>query len=290
MTINYVEKYQNEFDQRLVQGSITAELETPRVEWLGAKSFKVTTLSTGGYKPHTRDKGFNSGTMSNDHKVYTLDFDRDIEFYADKADVDETNQALSAANISKNFITEHATPEMDAYRISKLATAAITNGKFAAEDDINKSNVVDKLKAAILPIRKYGANNIIIYVSSEVMDALERAEDFTRNITVTQTNDIDTRVTSLDGIKLVEAWDDTRFKTKFDFSDGFKPTSGTKSINFLIVAKPAVVAKVKFNSVYLFAPGQVGQGDGWLYQNRLYHDLFVMEQKKDGIYVSHKTS
>lgn len=290
MTINYATKYQKEFDQRLVQGSITAELETPNVDWKDAKSFSVTTLSVGGYKPHTRDKGFNSGSVSNDKKIYTLEFDRDIEFYVDKADVDETNQDLSAANISRTFITEHATPEMDAYRISKMATAAITNGKFASEDDITKANVVDKLKAAILPIRKYGANNIIIYVSSEVMDALERAENFTRNITVTQTNDIDTRVTSLDGVKLVEAWDDTRFKTKFDFTDGFVKAADGKDINFLVVAKPAVVAKAKFNSVYLFAPGQVGQGDGWLYQNRLYHDLFVMDQKKDGIYVSHKTA
>lgn len=290
MTINYATKHQKDFDQRLVQGSITAELETPSVDWKGAKSFSVTTLSVGGYKPHTRDKGFNSGTVSNDKKIYTLEFDRDIEFYVDKADVDETNQELSAANISRTFITEHATPEMDAYRISKMATAAITNGKFKAEEDITNENVVSKLKAAILPVRKYGANNLIIYVSSEVMDALERAKDFTRNITVTQTNDIDTRVTSLDGVKLVEAWDDTRFKTKFDFSNSFVKAGDGKDINFLLVAKPAIIAKAKFNSIYLFAPGQVGQGDGWLYQNRLYHDLFVMEQKKDGLYVSHKNS
>ena len=66
--------------------------------------------------------------------------------------------------------------------------------------------------------------------------------------------------------------------------------SDGKDINFLIVAKPAVIAKAKFNSIYLFAPGQHTEGDGYLYQNRLYHDLFVLETKKDGVYVSHKSA
>ncbi|HES9049733.1 TPA: hypothetical protein VPG36_001000 [Streptococcus pyogenes] len=290
MSINYVTKREKEFDQKLMQGALTNILETPRVNWLGAKSFEIPTVSVSGYKAHTRSKGYNSGTVSNDKKVYTLNFDRDIEFFVDVADVDETNQELSMANITGTFITEHATPELDAYRFSKLATTAITATQFKAEDDYSETNVYSRLKAAILPIRKYGAGNIVIYVSSEIMDFLERSKDFTRSIATTSPQGIDTRVTSLDGVQIVEVWDDARFKTQFEFTDGFVKASGGKDINFLIVAKPAVIAKAKFNSIYLFAPGQHTEGDGYLYQNRMYHDLFVLENKKDGVYVSHKSA
>ena len=151
-------------------------------------------------------------------------------------------------------------------------------------------NIYTKLKAALLPVRKYGAQNIVMYVSSEVMDFLERSKEFTRSIATTSPQGIDTRVTSLDGVQLIEVWDDARFKTKFDFTEGFVKASDGKNINFLIVAKPAVIAKAKFNSIYLFAPGQHTGGDGYLYQNRLYHDLFVLQSKQDGVYVSHKSA
>ncbi|HGI1340533.1 TPA: hypothetical protein ACJP9Y_000976 [Streptococcus pyogenes] len=290
MSINYVTKREKQFDQKLMQGALTSILETPKVNWLGAKSFEIPTVSVSGYKAHTRSKGYNAGTVSNDKKVYTLNFDRDIEFFVDSADVDETNEELSAANVTGTFITEHATPELDAYRFSKLATTAITATKFKSEDDYSETNVYSRLKSAILPIRKYGAANIVIYVSSEIMDFLERSKDFTRSIATTSPQGIDTRVTSLDGVQIIEVWDDARFKTQFEFTDGFVKASGGKDINFLIVAKPAVIAKAKFNSIYLFAPGQHTEGDGYLYQNRMYHDLFVLENKKDGVYVSHKSA
>ncbi len=75
---------------------------------------------------------------------------------------------------------------------------------------------------------------------------------------------------------------------KYDFTEGYKVTDDAKSINFEFVAKPAVIPIVKENAIYMFAPGQHTEGDGYLYQNRLYHDLFVKSQKQDGIYVSLK--
>lgn len=290
MSINYITKHEGQFEKRLMQGSLTAILETPKVNWLGARSFELPTISVTGYKAHTRSKGYNAGTVSNDKNVYTLGFDRDVEFFVDTADVDETNQELSAANISNTFISEHATPEVDAYRFSKIATNAITNGHYKQEDDYSEVNVFSRLKAAILPIRKYGASNIVVYVSSEIMDFLERSKDFTRSIATTSPQGIDTRVTSIDGVQFIEVWDDARFKTQFDFTTGFVKADGGKDINFMIVAKPAIIAKAKFNSIYLFAPGQHTEGDGYLYQNRLYHDLFVLKSQEDGVYVSHKSA
>lgn len=284
---NYVEKYQDALDQTLQQESLTAELETPNVNWLDAKTFRVQTVKTSGYKDHDREtKGFNSGTLTVQNKPYELSFDRDIEFFVDKADVDETKQALSAGNITKIFSTENATPEMDAYRFQKLAKYAAEDGN-STDEAVTKANVVSTLKAAILKNRRFGTQNLILYVSSQVMDALEQSEAFSRSISVQNTGtNIETRVTSLDGVRIKEVWAEERFYDDFDFSEGFVPKETSKKLNYLLVAKPAVVAKAKFASVYLFAPGQVGQGDGWLYQNRIYHDLFRYEEQKNAVIAS----
>lgn len=287
MTINYIKKDGGLFDQKINQGLLTSVLGVPEVNLVnGGKSFTLTTISTSGLQAHSRSKGFNSGTYSNDKEVYTMGQDRDVEFYVDTQDVDETNQDLAVSNISKVFIEEQVQPEIDAYRFSKMATDA---GQ-VKEETLTVDNVYTQLKAALLPVRKYGAQNIIGFVSSEVMDFLERSKEFTRSITNQNvgTTALESRVTSIDGVQLVEVWDDTRFKTEYDFSDGYKPKDTAKDINFILVAKQAVIPVVKENAIYLFAPGQHTEGDGYLYQNRLYHDLFIKKQKEDGVSVSLK--
>lgn len=287
-SINYAVKYQRELDQMLKQGALTSRLETPQVNWLNAQTFQVPSLSVSGFKQHSRNGGFNRGDVTATHEPYTLSFDRDVEFFVDQADVDESNQAASAANVTRVFMQENAIPEIDAYRLSKLATRAITEGQ-AAGEAVDNTNIYDKIKAALLPIRKYGPGNVVVYMSSQAMDALERSTDFTRKIEVTATGPqgIESRVTSIDGVQLIEVWDDERFHTSYDFTTGFIAASGSYAINFLVVAQPSVVAKAKINSIYLFQPGDHTQGDGYLYQNRMYHDLFVRKNKADGVYVSH---
>ena len=282
--INYAEKYSSELDQILVQESLTGILETPNVNWLDAKTFHIPSINVSGYKTHSRNGGFNRGSVETTNEPYTLGFDRDVEFFVDRADVDESAQAASAANVTRTFMNEHSMPEMDAYRFSKIATRAIAEGQTASAA-ITSANVYDVLKAAILPVRKYGAGNLVMYVSSLVMDALERSDDFTRNIEASGTGALDSRVTSLDGVRIIEVWDIDRFKTAFDFTDGFVAAAGALDINFLLVAKSAIVAKAKLAYIKLWEPGTHTDGDGYLYQNRMYHDLFVMKNKADGVFV-----
>ncbi|EHU8312236.1 TPA: hypothetical protein U0X10_002664 [Listeria monocytogenes] len=287
MAINYVDKYGKELDQKLVFGTYTNELETSNLLWLDAKTFKIQTITTTGLKPHTRNKGYNEGSASNENTAYTITFDRDVEFFVDVMDVDETGQALTAANVTKEFNSRHSAPEVDAYRFSKLATEAKKNGYSTAET-ITEENVFRTLKAAIRKVKKYGTQNLVMYVSVDVMAALELSKDFTRTISNQNIgpSSLETRVTGIDGVKLVEIEAEDRFYDTFDFTDGYKPAAGAKKLNFLLVNKGTVVGGAKHASIYLHAPGSVGQGDGWLYQYRVYHDIFVLDQQKDGLIAS----
>lgn len=299
---NYVTKDGNLLDQKITAGLFTGALGTPEVDLVnGGRSFTLKTISTSGLQPHTRGKGFNSGTVTDEKTIYTMGQDRDVEFYLDRQEVDETNQELAMANISNVFITEQVQPELDSYRFSKMATSfdnidtSDAEGNLLArthkvEETLDATNAYSQLKTGIGKVRKYGTQNLVGYVSSEVMDSLERSKEFTRNITNQNvgTTALESRITSIDGVQLIEVYEPNRFMTKYDFKDGAKPTEDAQAINFLIIAKPAVISIVKENAVFLFAPGQHTEGDGYLYQNRLYHDLFIKKHKRDGIYSSIK--
>src|SRR5690606_13138063 len=130
-------------------------------------------------------------------------------------------------------------------------------------------------------------SNLIAYISSEAMDALVRSNEFQRVINVQNAGTaIETRVTSLDGVRLVEDWDMARFNTAHDFTSGFQPAG--QDINWVMVSTGEVDDVAKINSIYQFAPGQHTLGDGYVYQNRMYHDLFVMKNKADGVVLSAK--
>ena len=277
-TFNYVEKDGAMLDQKITEGLMTTAIGNADVNLVaGGKSFTLRTISTSGLKAHTRGKGYNEGIIEDSKKVYTMGQDRDIEFFIDQQDVDETNQELAMANISKTFITEHVQPELDAYRFAKMAKGAQDAGQVDTTK-LTKSNVYGAIKDAIMPLRKYGPQNIVGFLSSDAMNKLEQSSD--QNVAGTALN---SRIASIDGIQLIEIWDGARFMSDYDFSDGFKATGDAQNINFMFVSKPSIIQVVKENAVYLFAPGEHTEGDGYLYQNRLYHDLFIRDSRKDGI-------
>ncbi|QNO11521.1 main capsid protein [Oenococcus phage Vinitor-27] len=295
--VNYVnnDNFANALDMKIKQGLITSVFPTPSVDYTqNAKSFYLRNVITSGFGPHSRNGGWNRGSISDEKKLYEMTQDRDVEFFVDKMDVDETNNEVAAATISSQFVTYQATPEIDAYRFSKLASIAAANPtdllgySHYAQEEISNANIYTRLKEAILPLRKYGQTNMTGFVSTETMDALERSTETTRYSTDQNvgTTALESRITSLDGVKLIEVWDLDRFYDSFDFSNGFNATTGSRKINFMFVTNTALIPIVKEQAVYLFTPGQHTEGDGYLYQNRLYHDIFVRQSQIDGVYVS----
>lgn len=288
--VNYATKYSREFDHMFRQNLVTAPLLRAANDerWINAQTVLISDLETQGLGSHDRGFGWNTREVKNNRTPYTLEMDRDAEFFVDKADVDESNQDLAAANVTKKFMENWVIPEVDAYRFSKLAKAAETRGA-VKEETLTKDNVYQRLVEMTNKLRKYGSGNVIGYLDSETMNALEMSTYFGRNITVQNIapgSALETRIASINGIQLVEVWDEGRMFDEFDFTTGFAPTESTKKINAMFVAKPVVIGTQKIESTYFFAPGQHTKGDGYLFQYRLYHDIFLLKNKKDAIAVS----
>ena len=91
----------------------------------------------------------------------------------------------------------------------------------------------------------------------------------------------------------------TRFYTGIDLLDGktsgeehggYAKADNAADINFMIVNPASAEAIVKHNPLRYFAPDVNQTDDAHLWQYRLYHDLFVYENKVNGIYLSAKAS
>lgn len=307
MALNYAEQWSPELLEILMQGTLTSPFVTSNVRWLDAKTFHFTHMSTSGYKNHSREGGWNKGTYTQTDVPYTLTHDRDVEFMVDKADVDETNATASIQNISRVFEQTWVVPETDALFFSKVAQAAQKTEGYhgsTAASTYTKAKVFGMLKDILAKgkLRRYKANgSLIMYVTSQIMDALEQSTEFTRKIEMTQIAEgglgIETRVTEIDGVPIIEVIDDERFYDAFDWEPeggGFAPlkkveaasgveaVTGAHKINVLVACGQTCKTVPKINSIYYFEPGGHTKGDGYLYQNRSFSDVFVFPNGRDG--------
>lgn len=313
MALNYAEQWNPELLEVLVQNTLTSPFITSNVKWLDAKTFHFTQMSVSGYKNHNRNGGWNTGAYAQTDVPFTVTHDRDVQFLVDKADVDETNETASIQNISRVFEQTQVAPETDALFFSKVAAAAKAAGynSSTAASAYTKANVFGKLKAYLGhgKLRRYKANGaLIMYVTSAIMDLLEQSTDFTRKIEMTQIAEggvgINTRVTDIDGVPVMEVIDDERFYDSFDWeptNGGFEPTKkvaavaagegveavegvdGAHKINVLVANGQTCKTVPKISSIYYFQPGTHTEGDGYLYQNRSLSDVFVFPNGLNGV-------
>lgn len=303
--LNYAEKWSPELLEILMDGAYTSPFITNNVKWLGAKTFHFTHMRTSGYKQHNRAGGWNRGEYIQEDVPFTLAHDRDIEFLVDKADVDETNETASIKNVSEVFHQTQQVPETDAYFFSKVANEAQKlNGYHSetAKADYTKENVFSKLKGYIAAgkLKRHKSKGaLLMYVAPFIMDLLEMSTEFQRKIEMTSISEsglgIETRITDIDGVTVIEVLEDDRFYDKFDFSDGFVPVDKVSHpINVLLASANAVKTVPKISSIYFFAPGTHTEGDGYLYQDRSLSDTFVFpngkDNKIDSVYVDVDTA
>ena len=301
--LNYAQVWEPELLEILMQGALTSPFVTTNVRWLDAKTFHFTQMSTSGYKNHNRNGGWNKGNYVQKDVPFTVTHDRDISFLVDKADVDETNATASIQNISRTYEQNQVVPETDALFFSKVAQAAQKEEGYHSTTAIaayTKAKVFGMLKDILAKgkLRRYKANgSLVMYVSSAIMDALEQSTEFTRKIELTQIAEggigIETRVTDIDGVAVMEVVDDERFYDAFDWepeAGGFEPQkkvasgtakAGAHKINVLVACGQTCKTVPKISSIYYFEPGAHTEGDGYLYQNRSLSDVFVFPNGKD---------
>lgn len=287
---DYAETFTNLLQQKYAKELCSDELtkSNPGVTFLNAQTIKLPRMTVSGYKDHTRTPGFNAGTLSNDWEPKKLEHDRDIEFFVDPMDIDETNLTLSVANIQNTFETEQAIPEKDSYRFSKLHSELTTYSGRIDTTVITAVNFLEAFDTEMAYMDEAGVpeEGRILYVTPSIRKIVKEAEGLQRMMTVTTPSTVNRNVHSLDDvtIKMVPA---ARMKTKYDFTDGCVATADAQQINWILIHPSCVVCRDKYSYIKLFTPGTDSRtADGYLYQNRCYGDLFLLEKKVEGCAVN----
>lgn len=292
---NYAEQFERELQQKYSRELTSYDLENsnPQVKFINAQTIKLPTLTVSGYKDHNRGTlGFNAGSISNDWEAKKLSHDRDIEFFIDPMDVDETNLVVEIANVHNVFETEQAIPEKDSYRYSKLYSEAKTyasNGAVVDNTVLTVENILDwfDTQMAKMDDESVPSEGRILYVTPTMNKLLKNAEGLSRTISVDQnTGNIDRKVYSLDDVK-IKPVPAGRMKTKYDFSNGCVPAGDAKQINLILIHPSCQVTRSKYSYIKVFTPGHDSRtGDDYLYQNRSYGDTFLIKNKACGIAIN----
>ncbi len=270
------------YGHELVSDALYHSNEDIRI--VNTREIKLPRLSVSGYRDHDRSTaGYNSGNYSNDFETKSLDHDRDIEFFVDPMDVDETNQIVSIANIQARFERHQAIPELDCYTFSKLYSEAERVGAVIRTDAVTRANILADFDDNCEAFEDAGVplSRCILYCTAAYRKELKNAEGLQRTLDVGGgSRAVDRRVHSLDDLGEIRTVPLERFKTAYDFTEGYKADATGKQINYILVDPEAQVSRVKYAYINTYTPGHDSRtADNYLYQNRRFNGTFALDQE-----------
>lgn len=293
-TIEHISKHlHNELDEMFVKESVTGVLELLRpggiqLDFVNAKTVKVPNIVMSALSDYSRLNGYPAGDINLTWEAFTLTQDRGKQFTLDAMDNEESG-GIAVIHAMKVFERTQVIPEVDAYRLSTIASKATTAGTKA--ETITANQVI----ARFADIEKYFEDNevptdrVIYFISTEVSRLIKINTELSKLVDVTdvESGNITLKVNTFNGNPIIVV-PPKRFKTAYTFSDGFTPTADAKDINILAVYDAAFISVKKHNRVRAFSPEVVQDKDAWKFNFRIYHDIFVPKNKAVGVYLSHK--
>lgn len=287
--VNYASLYQTALEKPYSTGvKFWALYNTPnntRVKWTGAKTIQVPSITTGGFRDADRDSiGARTRNVDNAWTPYTLNHDREFDTLVDPMDIDESNMALTIANITDVFNSEHKFPEMDKYMASKLHAELTDHSGRILSDTITVDNVLtifdDMMEHA--DENEVPDEGRILYVTPAINTLLKEAKAIQRTLDVRgESTGVNRKVTNLDDVEIVPVAS-SRMKTAYNFTNGAVADSDADDINMILAHPSALYTPQKYEFVDLDEP-TAGTKGKYLYFERKYWDVFVIPQKVHGI-------
>ena len=226
--------------------------------------------------------------------------DRGRKFMIDAMDVDESNFLATAGNVMGEFQRTMLVPEIDAYRISKLAATAMgVDGDVQAEYGytVDGSSIIKKIKTAVKRIRENGYDGEIdILATYDVVGAVEEAALGKLTAMTFSQAGINTQVPQIDGCPLIAVPSNRMYTaiTVYDGKTGGQEAGGYKKgekgldVNFIAIARNVPIAVTKQDKMRIFTPDTYQAANAWSIDYRRYHDLWVLDNKKGSLFVNVK--
>lgn len=300
-TLAYSQILQQALDQKAIHTLLTGWMDSNagQVKYVGGNEVKIPQMSVDGLADYNRSDagaGYVQGAITLSYKTYTMSQDRGRKFQLDAMDVDETNFVATATNVMNVFQTEKVVPEVDAYRLSKLATIAIgvandTNVEYGYTPA--KDTVLAKIKAGIKAIREIGyQGELVIHANYDTVTELELAMAGKLAAVTFSQGGINTQVPAVDGCAIIKTPANRMYSaitlndgtTSTQTAGGYAKAAKALDVNFIIVPREVPIAVTKQDKMRIFDPDTNQDANAWAMDYRRYHELWVLDNKKNLVY------
>lgn len=299
-TLQYATLFQKNLDLLAVQEAVTGWMDANagQVKYTGGAEVKIPKMSVDGMGDYDRDSGYPQGGVNVSYQTREMTQDRGRKFQLDAMDVDETNFVATASSVMGMFQREKVVPEIDAYRLSALATMAIdANVNVAYGYTPAEADILRQIKTGIKAVRDKGfTGQLVIHATPDVTLELEMAMAGKIHAVDFAKGGIVTKVPAVDNVPIIETPQDRMYsaitindgKTSGQTAGGYVKASGAKDVNFIVLPVSTPIAVTKQDKMKIFTPDQNQDADAWKMNYRRYHDLWVLDNKLNSIYVNIK--
>ncbi len=292
-SIEYATKFAGELDKVVTQKSVTGFFadNVLTAKFVGAKTVLLPDLDFVGLGDYDRDNGFPQGKITVTNTSYELKNDRGRELQLDRMDMDESGIANLAGQTLKEFVRTQVVPEMDAYNISKLYSVAEAKGNTSTFDALKVYGQFVEMANAIQAKAGFD-QELVCFMDPTAYAALMNAPELQKMIIVSdfKQGEIDLKVKKINDIAVIPVTAE-RMKSAYVFDAGSTSTSGgftvdsdAKTVHMLMLPKEAASLVKKTEQLRIFAPNQNQDADAYLFQYRLYYDIFVKKSGAEHIF------
>ena len=259
-----------------------------RASFDNAKTVFIPSMSVSGAKAVDRDNitGQFSRNFNNSYEAKTMEMDREWDTIVDPLDINETNEVVTIANITRTFNEFQKIPEMDCYAASKLASFADAFGGIDSTT-LTAANILDQWDnyLAYMTDQRVNRDRLVVHMIPVVYKLLKQAAGITRFIEVTNgIQAVDRNVAKLDGVTIVETPSDMMMDL-YDFTQGWQAAAGASQVNMLFVDPLAIIAPIVYDTSMLTPPSAVSKGK-YVYYERYYYDVFNMLNRQAGFFAN----
>lgn len=286
--LNYAQQYAKELAQAypyvLYSGALWNTENSTKYKVIDAKTIQIPVISVGGRTNGDRDTiGSFTRNFDNAWETKTLKNHRTWQTLVHPKDVDETNQVVSIANITKVMNEEEKFPEMDAYMFSNIyklrnEQKAIT----PLDDELTVSNILDKFDEMMdaMDEARVPHSGRILYCDTFTKTLITKAIAIVRsNAQKTIVRDVE----RLEEVTITSVPTDL-LKTAYTFNNGFEADGGAKDIKMLLVHPSSILPIVSYSFAQLESPSAMSQGK-YVYFEESFEDVFILNKRVDAIQI-----
>lgn len=306
------------WDEVYKQEAVTSILDANKelVKFTGTKTVKIGKFQAGGLQDYYRNNagdvrvpgapgeadfygsagfGYQQSPARLIWEEFTLKQDRAAAYAIEKFDNEESGEQLITMGV-KEISRTILTPEIDAYALSTIASYCTTElgnlVSYELSGNADSDKPLQELNKAFVYFAEHEVpiQDQVVFCSPAFMNALRNTKEVTKFL---GQSDFDNKginfvITKYEGRMLVETSPE-RLRTNIVLGNGFSWGADSKTINFLMVAKSAVTHVVKYEKIKVIGDdlNLAGNGfDGYTIYVRIYHDVFVPDNKRIALYCS----